>query len=345
MWDSQIDRSDLVSRRCEWKGGALMRCIRLSLLLLCVLASLTTSVGAQQQGGAQEALSNGERASEIVEGIRFLRLLQKAKLGPEVLGQLLRVFEQAEQKRLQADAGAAAEMQKREPSLQKAQQALLDGKYVNAISPEEEAFAAAQLRLDGQRRDRLLHLAHAVRTILESSLSRTERAAALRAGLDLVRERRVVSVSRSYPSASKAALRELDRVRSSKNYAGRRLIFALSSAKIPNWWVAPGLYGPGRDAPNPAKLQPPDLSDPGIQAAIQPFLALADQVRDETPEAYQQRKVLLARQLVFARWDALVKSPVSDEEAMAALIEALVSRPPAIAISAIRSKLGRQPGK
>jgi hypothetical protein len=133
----------------------------------------------------------------------------------------------------------------------------------------------------------LLHLAHAVRTILESSLSRKERAAALRAGLDLVRERRVVSVSRSYPSASKVSLRELDRIRAGKDYASRRLIFALSSVKIPNWWVAPGLYGSASDAPNPAKLQPPELSDPGIQAAIKPFLALADQVRDETPAAYQ----------------------------------------------------------
>jgi hypothetical protein len=322
-----------------------MRRIHLLLLLSCVLAGLTTSVGAQQPGDAAEVPSNGKRASEIVEEIRVLRLVQKAQLGPEVLSQLLRVFEQAEQERLQADARAVAGMQKWETSLQNAKQALLNGRHVNAISPEEEAFAAAQLRLDGQQRDRLLHLAQAVRKTLESSLSRKERAAALRAGMDLVRERRVVNVSRSYPQRLRTALRELERVRSDKNYASRRLRFALSSARIPNWWVVPGLYGPGKDAPNPARLQPPDLNDPTIQAAIQPLLAMADQARSATPAAYQQQKAQLVQQLVSARRDVLVNLPVSDEEAMEAFIAALVSRPPAVAISAIRLKLGRQQGQ
>jgi hypothetical protein len=104
-----------------------MKGIQLSYLSFYVLVSLASPVGAQLAGKPQDTRPNEGRASEITEEIQCRRLLQKAQLGPKVLKQLLREFEQADQRRQQEDAVAAAEMSRWEMALQDAPKALLDG--------------------------------------------------------------------------------------------------------------------------------------------------------------------------------------------------------------------------
>ncbi len=316
-----------------------------------------------------------ERVVELEEDVRLLRFLGRARQRTETLEALLDILEPAQEKLRLGDQAAASELVEAGKALPKAKATVAAGERLDSPTDEEIAVATVRARLDNQRRGFLTEVGQEIRQLLET-LSPEERAALLAAAAELVRERRANTTAPVFfGGGAAAAAREMDQLRGSspEDYERARLGFALRSASVQNWWAVPGMIGGpggpaafalrvqggGGDAPPPVLVAPtrdasirgfgpqgeaamvaapPDLNDPRVQGRLRPFMNMADQARGMPPALYQQQRERLAQQVDAARQQARIDLPVSDEEALDAVVEAMLRpRMP----GAIKAKLGK----
>lgn len=308
------------------------------------------------------AAAADERSRELAEEIRLLRFLSQTRLNRDVLEKLLAILERGQRQLREGDKVSAVELARRREALRSAKTSVIAGRNLDGPGPEEVAVATTRARLETQRAGFLAQLGQGVRAILENALSPEQRAAALAAAAEFVRERRAAVTAPAFfggfGGGAAMAQREMDGLRSAgpEEYGAARMRFALRSANVPGWWATPGVFGPripgGPGLPEPgargpivfgggpggANITPPNLNDPAIQARIRPFLALADRVRGMPGNTYRQSRDDLAKQVDRARQQARVDAPIPDEEAMEALVQAFL-RPRMVPV--LQAKLGK----
>jgi hypothetical protein len=286
--------------------------------------------------GRQEA-----RAADLAEEIALLRLIGKAQLGRETLAAIRPILAAGQADRAKADAAARPELDRAARALGEARRQVLKGEALADPTPAEVRAAGALARLDDRRAEITRQTADRVLQVLQH-LGPEEKAAAVAAGQALVRDQRSVIGAQAAASmvslGSPGTTQSLQRLRDStpQQYATERMVFALRSANVPGWQAFRD-QATGAAATHPG-MQPPNLNDPAVQARMRPYLAMADQVRGMSADAFAKAQSRLAAQLDTARTQAGADAPVPPDEALAALAEALSG---ARGLAAVEARLGK----
>lgn len=343
----------------------------LSLVAGVALSAVLVSPAAAQRGGFGQPAAPltppdpaAARAAELAEQTSLLRLLVQSKISNEALQQIRDVVARAEAQLAAGDASVARELAAGQAILAEAKKALLSGQGLNAPTPQENQVATSQAKANGQRSTFVGTTVQQILQLLQS-LAPEDRAAAIAAGTALVRDQRAQQgATFGGPGGPGARVaNQFDRLRNAdpQRYQQERMRFAMQNAGIfgrggggpggggrggGGGGAAFGLPGGGgggggrgqRGGPGGGGFQPPNMNDPATQARLQPYLNMADQIRNMPQGNYQRTRDQMAAQMEAQRQQERINQPVPDDQALNALARALAT-PNGLAV--MEAKVGK----
>jgi hypothetical protein len=300
---------------------------------------------------ASPTLPAVQESARLAEQIAVLKAINPLNLRADQIQALLAVLKPGLDKLAQQEQTDARQLTAIVPQLRQAATLVATAQAGQATAAETEYRRLQQVGQAGRDRTRR-QLRDELRVVLAKILAPEQQMAVSASGRAINLQQQIQAMASGNRGPLDGIARSLDQLRQTdpRQYADQRQQFAMRLAGAPNAErVMVRIDGDARGGGGPAgqaqreqeaarrAVVRQQMNDPAVQARLQPYLALADQVRRMPEASYQQQRLRLSLQVWQTREES--RAQTNPQESVDYFINRALLSP--VAVEVLEAKLPR----